>query len=163
MEVRRLVPTDAARMWHLRLEALQQAPAAFGEHQEEHLRMTIESAASRLALEESFIYGAFDGGALIGMAGFYRNQQMKRRHKGHIWGVYVQPQYRGHGVSRKLMTALIGAAKSLPGLEEILLSVTQPEARELYVSLGFWPYGKERRALIVNGQPVDEEFLSLIL
>ena len=61
------------------------------------------------------------------------------------------------------MTALIGAAKSLPGLEEILLSVTQPEARELYASLGFWPYGKERRALIVNGQPVDEEFLSLIL
>lgn len=163
IEIRRLTRNDAEGLWRLRMESLREAPLAFGEHWEEHARMTVETMAARLDQQESFVYGAFDGEKQIGMGGFYRNQQKNRLHKGHIWGVYVQPAYRGQGISRRLMTALIGEAKRLPGLEQILLSVTQPEARALYLSLGFWPYGMDRRALIVNGQSVDEELMSLSL
>jgi ribosomal protein S18 acetylase RimI-like enzyme len=163
IEIRKLSPTDAEALWHLRLESLRAAPLAFGEHEEEHARMSVSAVAERLGAANSFVLGAFDGAALVGMAGFYRGDRRNRRHVGHIWGVYVQPAQRGQGLAKRLVQAIVAEARQMEGLEQILLSVTQPEARALYVSLGFESYGLLPRALVVNGQPVDEEFLRLTL
>lgn len=107
--------------------------------------------------------GAFDGPALVGMCGFYREQRVKRQHRGWIWGVFVQPDYRAGGVGRALILDLLKRAEALTGVRQVLLTVatTQEAARRLYASLGFRSIGVEPGALYVNGSYIDEEHMVL--
>ncbi len=99
------------------------------------------------------------------MAGFYRERRAKRRHIGWVWGVFVAPESRGQGIGHALLAQLVERAAAQPGVQAIRLSVatSQESARHLYRSLGFEPFGVERRALQVNGGYVDEEHLLLAL
>src|SRR5579859_3017473 len=102
MQIRRLTDADAEPLWRLRLSALQTEPATFAESLDELLQSTPETFAERLRSggDENFVMGAFDNGTLVGMAGFYREQIAKKRHKGWVWGVFVSPTYRGKSIGR---------------------------------------------------------------
>jgi ribosomal protein S18 acetylase RimI-like enzyme len=168
MEVRRLGPADAEELWRVRTEALEREPASFGESLEEHLGIPRAKFAERLGAPsaDGFVYGAFDDSSnLVAMTGFFRESRRKRRHKGVIWGVYVSASHRGRGLGRALMIAALDAARQLPGLRYVYLSVTsaQSPARDLYLSLGFRPFGREPGALAVDGQYFDEEHMILEL
>jgi ribosomal protein S18 acetylase RimI-like enzyme len=166
LEIRRINEGDAEALWALRREALETEPASFAESFEEFCQIDPSGYRERLNLGVSnFIVGAFDGLALMAMAGFYRESREKRRHKGNIWGVYVAPDYRGKGVARLVLTHLLEAARELPGLECVLLTVTASHgtARRLYLSLGFLPFGVEPGGLKVNGRSFDEEHMLLKL
>jgi ribosomal protein S18 acetylase RimI-like enzyme len=56
-------------------------------------------------------------------------------------------------------------AAAIAGLEQVLLSVTntQTAALALYRSLGFKPFGTEARALNIDGEFIDEDYLALRL
>ncbi|MBL8241355.1 MAG: GNAT family N-acetyltransferase [Bryobacterales bacterium] len=166
-EIRLLTAKDAGALWTLRLEALASVPEAFGESAAEHRATSVESIATRLAGggADSFVVGAFDAAGLAGTAGYYRDTREKRRHKGHIWGMYVAPRLRGQGAGRALLLEAIRYANTSPGLRTILLSVseTQPAARRLYERAGFVHYGTEPHALRVGDRDLAEEFLVLTL
>ena len=152
----------------MRLEALEREPGAFGESTEEHLAKTLETLAARLRPgpdNANFVLGAFDGGQMVGTAGFFRFQGPKERHKGLIWGVYVRQERREKGVGRALLSELLRRAQSQPGLEQITLAVaaTQTAAARLYMSLGFQLYGREGRSLKIGNQYADEELMVLRL
>jgi ribosomal protein S18 acetylase RimI-like enzyme len=165
--IRLLTAGDAPAFWALRLEALATAPEAFGESAEEHRETTIESLAERLGNggAGSFVVGAFDGEGLAGTAGFYQDKRLKRRHKGHIWGMYIAPRLRGQGAGEALLMEALRTARKCEGLRSILLSVseTQLAAKRLYERLGFLPYGLEPGALRVEDRYLDEEFMILRL
>jgi ribosomal protein S18 acetylase RimI-like enzyme len=167
VEVRPLTDRDAAAYWNLRLEALEQEPASFAESAEEHRATPIELAAARLRQgdDASFVLGAFLSGELVGMAGFFRQKHLKARHKGRIWGVYVRVNYRRQGIGRALFWALLKKVKTLPGLEQVDLTVSgsQVAAKTLYRSLGFETFGVERAALKIGDQYFDEEYMVLRL
>jgi ribosomal protein S18 acetylase RimI-like enzyme len=167
-ETRELIESDAERLWHLRLRALDSEPKAFGASAEEHRRTPLDKYAARLqsGTRESFVMGALTGGSdLIGMAGFYRDQNVKEQHKGHIWGVFVEPSHRGRGIGRTLISAILDRARALRYLSQVQLSVatTQREARSLYFGFGFRGFGIERQALKVSNEYVDEEHMVLFL
>lgn len=164
MEIRFLIPDDAAAWLKLRLEALERDPEAFSASLEEYRSLTLDEVRRRLwSGADAFVVGAFRDSRLLGMAGFYREKGAKSRHKARIWGVYVTPEARGVGIGQKTMRALLDRGKSIDGVEQVLLSVavTQQAAIRLYRSLGFASYGREPRAVKVGERYIDEEYMVL--
>jgi ribosomal protein S18 acetylase RimI-like enzyme len=165
VEIRLFTERDAQSLWDLRMLALESDPWSFVDSPEELRAITVEDFAARLRAEtaENFIAGAFEQGVAIGMVGCYQEVPLKRRHKAWIWGVFVTPAARGRGIARKLMLAAIARAKTIPGLEIILLtvSVNQPAPRRLYESLGFRSIGIEPKGLKIGDEYLDEEHMVL--
>lgn len=164
MEIRALDENDAAAYWNLRLKSLQREPLAFGKAAEEHQATTVASLAARLReMPPDFTLGAFEQGEMIGMATYIREKGLKDRHKGRIYGVYVDASCRGKGVGANLIAELLRRATADPSLEQILLAVAtgQESARRLYRKFGFEAFGIEPRALKVGTEYVDEEHMIL--
>jgi RimJ/RimL family protein N-acetyltransferase len=169
MEVRILTEADGEAFWNIRLRALRDDPESFGSSYEEILERGIAGATQSLRKRDTSpddaTFGAFEGGTLVGIAGFRREEEVKKRHKGVIWGMYVPREMRGKGIGKALLQAAIAYAKTLPQLEQINLSVvlTSREARQLFISLGFEPYGLERHALKLHDRYFDHELMTLHL
>ncbi|MGH9495016.1 MAG: GNAT family N-acetyltransferase [Candidatus Sulfotelmatobacter sp.] len=165
MEIRFLTRDDASEWSRLRLQALQGDPEAFSSSVAEHQSLTLEDVATRLgsANGDSFVAGAFDGGRLVGMAGFFRERGPKVRHKGRVWGVYLDSGWRGQGIGRRLLETVIEHGAAMQGIEQVLIAVasTQTAAANLYRSLGFVRIGVEPRALKIDGRWIDEEYMIL--
>ena len=165
MNIRLLTPDDAEEWWRLRVESLKCDPQALSASLEDGQSLTVDDVRKRFNpdAENFFVMGAFEDAKLIGMAGFHRERSTKTRHKGRVWGVYVTPGSRGKGSGRKLLQALPDRAGSVDGVEQILISVatTQAAAIRLYHALGFKPFGVEPKALKVDGQFIDEEYMAL--
>ncbi len=167
MLIRKLTEEDLDALWSIRLRALQDNPEAFGSTYEETLQRSKESFRQRLRqpLSETFFIGAFEDESLVGIVGFYRESGQKGQHKGYIVSMYVAPEQRGHGISKALVAEAIAQARTIPGLELLLLAVvtSNTAARRLYRSLGFEVYGLEPRALKQGDQYWDEELMVLRL
>ena len=168
MEIRLLNERDAQTLWNFRMLALQSDPWSFVESPEELQKIPVAEYATRLSANktdhaDNFVYGAFEQEKLLGMVGFYQEQPLKRRHKGWIWGVFVAPEARGQGLSKKLMRAAIERASTIRGLEIILLTVSvgQSVPRRLYESLGFRSIGIEPQGLKIGPEHLDEEHMYL--
>jgi ribosomal protein S18 acetylase RimI-like enzyme len=161
VEIRLFTEQDAQSLWDLRMLALETDPWSFVDSPEELRSMSVQEFATRLSADraENFIVGAFEQGASVGMVGCYQEVPLKRRHKAWIWGVFVAPAARGRGIAKSLMQAAIQRAKSIPGVEMLLLTVGvgQPAPRKLYASLGFRSFGIEPRGLKIGNESHDEE------
>jgi ribosomal protein S18 acetylase RimI-like enzyme len=167
--IRILGAEDAAAYQALRLHGLRESPAAFGSTYEGEVDTPLAEIAARLArgaAGENVVFGAWDeGGQLVGVAGLGRGTSLKTRHRAGVWGMYVAPEARGGGVGRALLAALIAHARSLDGVERLVLGVEagNEPARALYRSFGFVTYGLEPQAYLLDGEYWDSELMTLRL
>jgi ribosomal protein S18 acetylase RimI-like enzyme len=163
--IRRLHADDAAAWNALRLEALRIVPRAFITSYEEVASAPLASVAAQMPAPGSAdaIFGAFAGGALVGMTGFRVLPRIKERHKGMIWGVYVQAPMRGRGIARSLMLAAIAQARAHVAIVQLIAGAENAAARALYESFGFAVYGLERRAMRLDGREYDDVMMGLYL
>lgn len=168
ISIRALNGADAASFQHLRLQALQESPPAFGSSYEEESDTPISEIARRLKPDPnvSWVLGAFRNGTeLIATIGFARERGPKHRHKAHCWGFYVRPADRGKRIGCQLVDEFLSRARNVEGLRMIMLCVNpvQTGAVQLYVKAGFQRYGCEPGALKVGDTyyDVDHMFLRL--
>jgi RimJ/RimL family protein N-acetyltransferase len=113
---------------------------------------------SRMQDDFSFVMGAFEGNILVGVVTFGREDRIKIKHKGGIYGMFINPDYQGKGVGSALMTLTLEKAFKMEGLRQINLGVMSSNlnAIRLYEKMGFKPYGVEEKAVFVNETFLDE-------
>jgi ribosomal protein S18 acetylase RimI-like enzyme len=157
--VRRLTADDAEAYRTLRLEGLVAEPSAFGASLEEDAAHSLSSWRERL--DSGFTFGVFDGDELGGLAGYYTETGSKTRHRGHVFGVYLRPAFRGTGAATQLLEAVIASARQ--HVRFLYLQVTQNNARAVrfYERMGFSIYGNDPGGLLVDGT-MYQDYLMLL-
>ncbi len=161
--IRTLQPHDAAAYLAFRQMMLRDSPLAFASSPEDDRATSVEAVRESLSrAPEAVVIGAFEGD-LIGSIGLFRDHHRKAAHKAHIWGMFVAPNHRGHGIGRQLLEAAIAHARTLPGVDWVHLSVSEaaPTAKRLYEKAGFQVWGHEHDALRHEGRAVSEWHMAL--
>jgi ribosomal protein S18 acetylase RimI-like enzyme len=94
-----------------------------------------------------------------------RGKAPKFAHRANLWGVFVEPAYRGSGYGRAVVVAALEVARAWPGVDFVDLGVSEnaPEALRLYESLGFVAWGREPETTAHARRRYDEIFMALRL
>ena len=154
IQIRRLLPADAALYRDIRLEGLRLSPEAFGSTFERENAQTLEWFAQRLGSSDMF--GAFDGAEIVGTAGLLFGTGRKEEHKGRLVGMYVRPNARRSGVGRRLIEAILDFARLRIEIVQLAVVSENHKAIRLYASLGFVEFGLEKNSLKEGGRYYDE-------
>ncbi len=162
--IRPLTATDADAYALLRAEMIAAEKYAFLGVPGDDDYTNADHVRRHLAHPEQLIFGAFDGATLVATVGISREQRVKRRHRAHVWGVYTTRAARGHGVSRRLMTAALDLARTW-GVAVVDLTAAHNSAAaiSLYTSLGFVTWGTQPDCTRVQGEPVTELHMQVVL
>lgn len=100
-------------------------------------KASLKDLSTIVADKNTILIVAKDGKKIVGMATLYILQKFSKR-IGHVEDVIVDSTYRGKGLGKLMMRAIIGAAKTK---KVLTLSLTSRPARvagnKLYQGLGF--------------------------
>lgn len=165
MQIRRLLPIDAAVFQAFRLRGLREHPDAFTSSYEEASERPLADAEKRLAaVSNDKVWGAFAGDALVGMIGLNHETRQKNRHKAALVGMYVAGEFAGCGLGRALVDTVLREARQC-GVELVVLTVTAGNrpAVALYEGAGFRAFGIEPDAIRVAGVSLGKQHMFLQL
>lgn len=109
---------------------------------------------------DSFTLGAFQNDELVGVVSFERDGKTreKQQHKGILFRMLVSVEYRGLGISKKLIEALLARVKALQDIEQINLTVVSHNSKaiQLYQSFRFEVFSSEKNAVKWKGHYFTE-------
>ncbi len=169
MQIRELTKSDAAQFRELRLRALREYPKIFSSSFEVEREWSVERFADRLPenpeSSDAFLLGCFVGGDLVGSLGFFRFEGPKIEHIGRIVAVHVAAEQQGNGYGPAIVSAALERAWRMSGVSIIQLTATTDNDRaiSMYQSFGFEICGTTPRAMLVEGEYVDEHLMVLKL
>lgn len=168
VQIRPLVATDAMAYKTVRDEALRTAPDAFTSDYESSVGRDASEYVARFGSVESgqFFLGAFDAaGQLLGCLGCEREQRVKQRHCAVVVGMMVAPQAQRQGIGQQLVAACVEAASRVPGLTQLVLTVTASNTHvvRLYEQAGFRAWGLLPNAIVVDGVGFDKLHMVRVL
>jgi RimJ/RimL family protein N-acetyltransferase len=161
MPIRRLVPDDAPAYRTLMLGAYRDHPDAFTSTFEERAAQPADWWAWRLAPDacaDQRVFGALEGGALLGVAGWQREPRVRSRHRAELFGMMVAAPARGGGIGRALVEAILADLRATAGMVAVRLTVTDGNraAERLYARCGFVRCGLEPMAVRVGDHFLDK-------
>lgn len=166
--IRKLLQSDWEAYKVLRIRSLQSDPDVFFSTEAELSSWPDGNFKSEIYSQPDSHFGYLGKfidnqlGGYISLSGQYF---AKQRHIADVFNLYVDPAYRGKGIARELVTALIQHAKDAGRIEKLFLSVMSQNtpAITLYTSLGFSIYGTKRHAIKSGDQYFDETLMELNL
>ncbi|MEK7141350.1 MAG: GNAT family N-acetyltransferase [Patescibacteria group bacterium] len=144
----------------IRLEALKSDPIAFADIYDNVVVYEDSYWRNRLINpEEIWLFAEIDS-HIVGMIGTYLRVNNQPLESAAIVGVYVSKNYRGKGISRKLMNQMLEEISKTGFIKKVKLWVAeiQNSARKLYEKSGFKYIGKDKKNIEHNGK-VYEEFI----
>ena len=153
--VRRLVPADAASYRALMIGAYRDEKDAFTSTAAEREALPLAWWEARVAVAADTaeqVFGAFDAGRLVGVAGLTFERRTRTRHKATLFGRFVAAEFRGRGMAEALVRAVLAEARATPGVEVVQLTVTATNepALRLYERCGFRAFGTEPLAVRIG-------------
>ena len=152
IEIRRLYPADWAAFRAVRLEALRDAPEAFGSTADASERLSEIDWRQRLA--ERAVFVAIDDDRAVGLVSGIASD-----HRGvaELISMWVRPDWRRHGVGGRLVETVIEWAGE-DGFESVRLWVADgnDDAERLYARHGFKRTGE--RQPMAEGRAARGEF-----
>jgi RimJ/RimL family protein N-acetyltransferase len=156
--IRQANAPDAAALRTLRLEALQDRPIAFASDYEEESQYPLSRTEERLkdqTLSATFVAAA--GSDLVGMMGISQYSHRNIKHNAMIWGVYVQPEWRGRNISGLMIEACIAWARQRSiRFVKLGVNATNASALNSYLRAGFKVCGVESQVIFYEGEYHDE-------
>ena len=159
--IRLLTATDLPAYKALRDAGLQHDPEAFTSDFDTDSALPAATYATRLGQppDDHFILGAFDAsGAMLGAVVCQREARLKKRHEAALVGMIIAPAARSRGIGKALLNEFGALVRKLPGLEQVVLSVTASNAHavSLYEAAGFVRYGLQPRAIKIGNAYHDK-------
>jgi RimJ/RimL family protein N-acetyltransferase len=111
----------------------------------------------------SAMFVAEESGELLGYVAAYGGEYRRNRHSASVVAG-VRQRAAGQGIGRLLFDALLTWARE-SGVTRLELTVMTHNERaiRLYSRLGFQVEGTRKRSLVVEGKPVDELAMALLL
>lgn len=122
-----------------------------------------QEISDTLQSDNSTILVAVDHGTLVGYVTASGGAYLRNRHSVDIVAGVLQ-SYAGKGIGGRLFERLIAWAPE-HGVHRMQLTtmVHNAPARRLYARMGFEVEGVRKQSVIVDGEPVDEVAMALIL
>ena len=152
--LRRLTAADTDAYRALRLQGLHDHPEAFGAAWADEAARPLPWFAERL--DRNAVFGATGAdGSLAGVAGLVVSDGPKLRHKGTLWGMFVRPEVQGAGLGRALVARIVAHAAGVVEDVQLTVGASNKAAVGLYTRAGFQTYGREARALKLDGRYYD--------
>ena len=157
IEVRQLGAKDVNDYRAIRLEALKTYPQSYGSTYAKSAARPLNSFADMI--KNNAMFGVFCDKSLAGIACFASSTGAQDSHVGHIYQMYVQTKHQGKGLGTKLFDGIFSHAKPLVKQIHLGVGTKNLAALALYKKFGFEIYGTEPRALLVDGQYIDEHLM----
>ena len=163
--ITQLTPDNWEEYKEIRLKALLDDPQAFGSTYEDESKFTDIQWQERPNNQHTVILLARDDTRTIGMVGIHWEEYEKLSHVAHIWGMFVDKDYRGQGIGRQLMEEIEKKAREKSITEKIKLEVVtnQSTALELYRKLGFREVGVQEKQMKQDGVYYDSYLMEKLI
>lgn len=163
MEIIKLAPEDWEKYKKIRLEAFQKDSLAFGTSHEEGLKKKDEEWKATLKKDGRYLFFAKVDDEIVGMVAAYQEEGERVHHVAYVWGVYVRETFRGQGIGKKLMEALLDELEKNNVVKANLnVNTAQANAVKLYESLGFQIIGTAHKEMYIDGKFHDEFLMEKI-
>lgn len=165
MQIRQVVPGDAAQLLHLRLTL--DSETEFMLYEPGERQVTVEQERSRIAHllddECGMIFVAEQERQMVGYLSINRGTLRRIEHKGYIV-IGILQAFTGQGIGTRLFVAMEEWAHQ-QGLHRLELSVMahNQAGLALYKKQGFEIEGRMKHALYVNSRYVDEFHMAKLL
>lgn len=145
---------------NLRLKAVKNDPLAFVDTYEEELNSSEEKWKLRLNSPNGLMLFAEADGKPVGMVGAFWENKEKNKHIANIVSLFVKEEFRGKGIGKILLEAMIKELNRKSDIRKLKLGVvfTQIAALNMYQKLGFKIIGKAEKEL-KNGDIFYDEYL----
>ncbi|MCB9798450.1 GNAT family N-acetyltransferase [Candidatus Nomurabacteria bacterium] len=168
IEIIKLHPDQWELFKDIRLKSLQVEPIAFGssyelekERSEEQWRQSLEK---NWLEETSWQYFAMEGEKVVGFMGAYIDALPRLRHVAHLKAVFVETEYRGKGISKRLFEFLTDKLKEAGVLKlQLLVNKENERAVAFYKKLGFSVLCTLEKEMLIDGKFYDDYFMEMFL
>lgn len=150
IEVRQFTPDEWRAYKAVRLKALQSDPSVFGSSYAREADEPDEKWVNTLTSPDVAVFGVFRFGDVIGMTGIVLDKEDRSTAK--LWGSWLEPKWRGKGLSERMYKARLNWAQNNPLVKRITVSHRQSNTaskganqkhgfKQTHISERTWPDG----------------------
>ncbi len=118
----------------IRLKALKSDPKVFGSNYEREKNNSKQDWKDWISEKQQAIFFIYDGEKLIGMTGVFVPQDTVAKSTAHLWGSWLEPEYRRKGISNLMYKTRIDWAKNQPEVRRIVVSHRESNAASKFAN-----------------------------